>query len=347
MSQEFFHVVKPITEAIAFLIHATGSGPLRLSEVVDDRYCNGSSPRNLFISHGLVFLLRRTLKSSTAKGCRSTIIHFPPEKVTELIIYYLAVVRPVEVFLTAALGWTEQHTTYSQFLYVTKGRQLTPQGLSGIIARYTDRYFGCRLTGLDLRHVLINLQSVFLPPIIDPSVQRFGDSQAGHSSRVANHIYGQRLDHLPGEEASLFVLSHHWCRKLHTLLGLGPETAYVRPIPYIHAPPEPTWWSPSDYIPPHPPSAHEIMNQVRLVVNSSLSSAMQELAPWFEKVLRESVFRAVAASSATTVPSGPFAEQPLSATLSDLWTAPLMPTSVSFRSAVRSSSLTPPPPPPS
>lgn len=329
-SQEFFHKIKPIIEAIAFLVHATGSGPLRLSEVVDDRYCNGSSPRNVFISHGLLFVLRRNFKPSSARGCRSSVVHFPPEKVTELLVYYLAVVRPVEVFLTAGLQWTEQHATYSQFLYVVKGRQMTPQGLSLIIAQHTDRYLDCRLTGLDLRHVLINLQSVFLPPIIDPSVQKFGDSQAGHGSRVANQVYGQRLDHLPGEQASSFVLSYHWCRKLHTLLGLGPESTLVRPIPYLHAPPQPTWWSPSDYIPPHPPSTAEIMAQVHLAINAALSSATNELTMRCEKVLRESVFRAIAASSITAAPSGPFTGRPPSSTPDDLWTLPLMSDDVSF-----------------
>jgi len=296
-SQEFFHAVKPIMEAIAFLIHATGSGPLRLTEVVDDRYCNGSSPRNLLISHGLLFLLRRNLKPSSFRGYRSSVIHFPPQKVRELIIYYLATVRPVEVFLTASLGWTDQLATYSEFLYVVKGRKLASHELSDIIARYTDRYFGCRLSGLDLRHVLISIQAVFLPPIIDPSVQKFRDSQAGHSTNTGNHIYGQRIDDLPGDQASCFVLSYHWCRKLHTLLGLGPEGPTVRPIPYLHAPPEPTWWSPTDYIPPHPPSFQEHMAQMRLVVDSALSNAVDDFTERCENVLRESVFRVAAASS--------------------------------------------------
>jgi len=328
-TQEFFHMTKPIVEAIAFLVHVTGSGPLRLSEVVDDRYCNGSSPRNLFISHGLLFLLRRDLKPSSTRGCRSSVVHFPPEKVADLLIYYLAVVRPVEVFLAAGLQWTEQHSAYSQFLYVVKGRQLMPQDLSGIIARHTERYFGCRLTGLDLRHVLINLQAVFLPPTIDPSVQKFGDSQAGHSSRVANHVYGQRIDHLPGEQASLFVLAYHWCRKLHTLLGLGSESQPVRPIPYLHAPPEPTWWSPSDYMPPHPPSAHEIMAQVHVAINSALSSATSELSRQCKKVLRESVFQAIAASSAAVASDRLGVAQPLPHTPGDFQMLP-MPDSVRF-----------------
>ena len=299
-AQEFFHTTKPIVEALAFLVHATGSGPLRLSEVVDDRYCNGSSPRNVFMSHGMLFLVRRNLKPSSARGCRSSVVHFPPEKVADLLIYYLAVVRPVEIFLVAGLRWPEQHAAYSQFLYVIKGQQLTPQELSGVIARSTDHYFECRLTGLDLRHVLISLQAVFLPPIIDPSVQKFRDSQAGHSSRAANHIYGQRIDHLPGEEASLFVLAYHWCKKLHKLLGISSESPPTRPIPYIHAPSEPTWWSPSDYTPPPLPSTQEMMAQVHIAINSSLSSATQELSRLCTKVLRESVFQAIAASSVMT-----------------------------------------------
>lgn len=330
-SQEFLHKVKPIIEAIAFLIQVTGSGPLRLSEVVDDRYRNGSSPRNLLISHGLVFLLRRNLKPSGSKGHRSSIIHFPPPKVAELIIYYLAVVRPVEVFLVAGLGWADQLAVYSEFLYVVKGRKLASHELSELIARYTDRYFGCRLGGLDLRHVLINIQAVFLPPTVDPSVQKFRDSQAGHSTRTANHVYGQQMDNLPGEQASCFVLSYHWCRKLHTLLGLGPEVSRVRPIPFLHAPPEPTWWSPSDYIPPHPVSLKENMSQMRLLLNSALSGVTDEVVKRCGTVIRETIFQAIAASSSVMAPHQLPITQPPPPIPDDPEMLNRMPNNVSFR----------------
>lgn len=296
--QEFYHQVKPIVEAIAFLVHSTGSGPLRLSEVVNDRYRNGSSPRNLLISHGLVFLLRRNLKFSTAQGRRSSVVHFPPKRVVELVVYYLAVIRPIETFLAADLKWADHHAAYSEFLYVVKGRKLAAEHLSQIIARHTERYFKCRLTGLQLRHVLINIQSVFLPPIQDPSVQKFGDSQAGHSTRTANHVYGQRIDHLPGDQAASFVLAYHWCQKLHAVLGVNEGDPPARPIPYIHSPPSPTWWKPSDYIPPNSPSTQEIISRVHFAVNSALSHATQELSTRCEKILRDSVFEAVAALSA-------------------------------------------------
>lgn len=298
-AEEFLHKVKPVIEAITFLLHFTSSGPLRLSEVVDDRFCNGSMPRNLLVSHGHVFLIRRNLKSSGILGHRSSVIHFPPEKVVDLLVYYLVVVRPVEIFLTGTLGWTEEHAAYSQFLYVVKGRKLTPQDLSKLVSQHTERYLNCRLTGSQARHTLISIQAVFLPPIVDPSVQKFRDSQAGHNSNTANWVYGQRMDHLPGDEADLFVLAYHWCKKLHTVLGLGNETTPVRPIPYIHAPPEPTWWKPTDYTPPHPPSPDEIMAQVHHAFDSALSSATDQLSILCEKVLRDSVFKAIAASTAT------------------------------------------------
>lgn len=308
--EEFLHKVKPIVEAIAFLVHFTGSGPLRLSEVVEDRFSNGSGPRNLLISHGYVFLLRRNLKTSGLRGLKSSIIHFPSEKVSDLIVYYLAVVRPVEVLLTGHLQLEEAYLQYSQFLYVVKGRKLGPQDLSKIIARHTDRYLECRLTGLEARHVLISIQTVFLPPIVDPSVQKIGDSQAGHSTTTANWVYAQRGDHLPGDVATMFPLAHHWCKKLHTVLGVGPEATPVRPIPYIHAPPEPTWWRPSDYVPPQPPSPHEMMRQVHHMVNSALSSISQQFSITCEKAIRETVLKTLADSFASNPPTLATAAKP-------------------------------------
>jgi hypothetical protein len=289
---EFLHVVKPIVESIAFLLQVTGSGPLRMSEVVGDRYCNGSTPRNLFISHGRIFLLRTDLKSSTTRGHRSSVVHFPPPKVAELLVYYLAVVRPLETFLAGHLGWVKEHAAYSEFIYVVKGLPLTPRGFSDIITTYTDRYFGCRLSGLDLRHVLVNIQSTFLPPIVDPSVQRFGDSQAGHSTKTANRVYGQRLDHLPGEEALSFGLSYHWCNRLHRVLGVGPEPP-TPPIPYLHMPSEPTWWSPSHYIPP-PTTPENVVNNIHRHITTTLVAATDKLSGVCEQVLREATFEAFA-----------------------------------------------------
>jgi hypothetical protein len=301
--REFLHTVKPIVEAIAFLLQVTGSGPLRMSEVVGDRYCNGSSQRNLFISHGRIFLLRTDLKSSTSRGHRSSVVHFPPPKVAELLVYYLTIVRPLETFLAGHLGWVEEHSAYSEFIYVTKGLQLTPRAFSDIIATYTDRYFGCRLTGLDLRHVLVNIQSTFLPPLVDPSVQKFGDSQAGHSTKVANRVYGQRMDHLPGEEASSFVLSYHWCRRLHNVLGVGPNPP-TPPIPYLHAPPDPTWWSPSQYI-PQPLSPENVINSLHRHITTSLAAATDQLSKTCKKALREAAFEAISALSSASSPSLP------------------------------------------
>jgi len=296
--QEFLHTVKPIVESIAFLLQVTGSGPLRMSEVVGDRFCNGSSPRNLFISHGNVFLLRTHLKTSTSRGCHSSVVHFPPPKVAELLVYYLTIVRPLETFLTGHLRLVQEHAAYSQSIYVTKGSQLTPRALSDIIATYSDRYFGCRLSGLDLRHVLVNIQATFLPPIVDPSVQKFRDTQAGHSTKVANLTYGQRMDHLPGEEASSFVLAHHWCRRLHSVLGVGPDPPSP-PIPYLHAPAAPTWWNPTDYI-PQPVCPENVINNFHRHISTSLAAATDQLSRSCKKTLREAAFEAIAALSSTS-----------------------------------------------
>ena len=304
--QEFLHTLKPIVESIAFLLQVTGSGPLRMSEVVGDRFRNGSRQRNLFISHSRVFLLRTDLKSSCVRGIRSHVVHYPPPKVVDLLVYYLSVVRPLETFLTGQLGWVDQQAAYYEFIYVIKGSVLTPRAFSDIIATYTERYFGCRLSGLDLRHVLINIQATFLPPIVDPLAQKFGDSQAGHGTPVANQIYGQRIDHLPGKEAAAFGLAYHWCGLLHKVLGVGPD-APCPPIPFLHAPSQPTWWSPSEYI-PSAASLDTVISNMHCHITTSLAAATEDLSRSCQKILREAVYEAVATVWSTggfTLPSQP------------------------------------------
>lgn len=306
-SEEFLHKVKPIIETIAFLVHATSSGPLRLSEVVEDRYRNGSSKRNLLISFGNVFFNRTVLKTSTLRGRRSSVIHFPPDRVTELLLYYLAVIRPIEVFLSASLGWESRHAVYSQFLYVVKGQKLSPRALSSIISDHTDRYFKCKLTGSQLRHVLISIQAVFLRPIVDPSVQKIGDSQAGHSSIVANNTYAQRIDFLPGREAAMYTVAYGWCKGVHSLLGLGPEGPTC-PRPHFLTSDEPTQQKPpSGCTLSHPPSSHEILAQIHHAIDSGFSHAIQLIADHCEKFLTEAAFRGMAHIPASTSFSRPVA----------------------------------------
>lgn len=295
--REFLYSVKPIVESIAFLLQITGSGPLRMSEVVGDRYRNGSMPRNLFISHGRIFLLRTDLKSSTSWGHRSSIVHFPPPKVSQLLVYYLAVIRPLEIFLTGQLGWVQEYAAYSKFIYVIKGFQLTPRAFLDIIATHTDHYFNCRLSGLEICHVLVNIQSTFLPPIVDPSVQNFGDSQAGHSTRVANRVYGQRMDHLPGDEAASFVLAYHWCTRLHNVLSIGPDPP-TPPIPYLHLPPSPMWWCPDQHI-PQPICPENLLNNIHCHISTVLATATDQLARSCQNTLRDAIFGVLAAVSPT------------------------------------------------
>jgi hypothetical protein len=291
-AQEFFHTLKPIVESIAFLLQVTGSGPLRMSEVVGDRYSNGTKKRNLFVSHGRVFLLRTDLKTSPRAGMRSQVVHHPPPKVTELLVYYLSVVRPLEIFLSGSLGWTDQYAAYSQFIYVIKGSVVTPRGFSDIISTYTDRYFGCRLSGLDLRHVLISIQDTFIRPIVDPSVQKIGDTQAGHSTMTAITVYGQRIGHLNGILAQSFNLAEDWCRRLHKILGVGPDPPSP-PIPIVHAPSEPTWWSPSEFIPSNS-NLDNIVSNLHSNFTTTVVGSLAGISRTCEKTFRESAFEAVA-----------------------------------------------------
>ena len=335
--QEFFHKIKPIVEAIAFLTHVTSSELLRPTEVVDDRYRNGSSPRNLLVTGGLVFFLRRNLTPSSSTGYRSSVFHFPPPKVTELIIYYLAVVRPVEIFFARGLGWADQLSAYSEFLHVVQGKKLSSHELSGVIASHTDRYFGCRLSARDLQRVLVNMVDIqpgFLPPIVNQPAEEFHDSQAGpgHSTHVAGRVYGKQTENLPGEQPAGLIPSYTRFQKLHTLLGLGSESPPGPPASFLRPALERTCWKVVGGAPLHPPSVQENADQLRLAMDSALSSVTDELTKGCEQTLSEPVLRTYKTSSVVVAPNPLSASQASPPTPDDLQVLPLVPTTVSFPS---------------
>ena len=191
-SRQFFEATQPIVEAIFFLLYTTASWTLQLPEVVGDRCCEGLSPRNLFISRGVVFLLRRNVIDPFRRH-QSSVVHFPPPKVVELIVYYLAVIRPIEIFLTGHSGLFFEFLNYTEFFYVVKGRRLACHDLATIIERYTDRYCGCRLNQSQLQRVLVNIQGVLFPPppAVESPIRNFGHSQAHHTGRTSDLVYGR------------------------------------------------------------------------------------------------------------------------------------------------------------
>ena len=323
---EFLYSMKPVVEAIVFLIHVTGSGPCRMSEVVEDRYRNGSKIRNLLISHGRVFILRTDIKTTPIRGKRSAIFHYPAPKVIDLLVYYLSVVRPLETFLAGHLGRSEQYAAYYQFIYVIRGSVLTPRAFSDIIAGHTERYFGCRLTGLDFRHVMISIQAIFLPPFLDPLAQKFGDSQAGHGTVVRDLVYSQRFDDLSGKEVSASSLAITYCESLHKVLGVGagPPTP---PIPHLYTQGEQPWLD----LPHQTPSATSLegqLNGFHARVATTLVTVTNDIMRGSEKAMRDSVFEAVAALGTFPFPGGTPSKQGL-ITVPDRFE--VQPSSVSLR----------------
>jgi hypothetical protein len=101
-------------------------------------------------------------------------------------------------------------------------------------------------------------------------------------------------------------LAYHWCKRLHSVLGVGPDPP-TPPIPYLHAPSDPTWWSPSQYI-PSPVSIDNIISNLHCHVSTTLAGATDRLAESCQKSLREATFEAVAAVWSTGGP--PFPSRP-------------------------------------
>ncbi|KAL1972365.1 hypothetical protein VTN31DRAFT_6779 [Thermomyces dupontii] len=83
-------------ERLLLLIHVTGGQPARAPELLSLRHRNtrGGGIRNVFIESGLVATLTRYHKTYGTTSKERTIYRYLPSAMSELVVYYLWLVKP-------------------------------------------------------------------------------------------------------------------------------------------------------------------------------------------------------------------------------------------------------------
>ena len=119
--KQFFDVVLQVKQALLVLIHLTGGGPGRGTEILTVRYRNDSTGegRGVFVDGGLVDIVVGYHKGY-GYSAKSKIIHrFLPREVSELVVYYLWLVQP---FVEILQMYRDGQKDFGAWLWEPKGR---------------------------------------------------------------------------------------------------------------------------------------------------------------------------------------------------------------------------------
>jgi hypothetical protein len=230
--QEFMCKAASIVDLIATLVHIGAGPPCRGTEQVEDQISNGIQPRTLYLSFGRFLTIRRHTKNTHASGLDAFNVCYYPKALTELITYYLLVVRPLERVIGEVLYGTNAAELYDIFLYVKHGVQVTSESLSDILQAVTKKaeHFGVPIGLNPLRHIMVAFQRAYVEESRVPRGDNIGDLISAHSSKTADAIYARESGLLEGMTASYLLDVREWCETYHDAIGLGTRTYPLIPL---------------------------------------------------------------------------------------------------------------------
>jgi integrase len=188
---EFLKRTARFIKTLAVLIHLGSGQPLRGSELLSILYANtAEAPRNLFAIGGQLALLTTYSKTSNmTDGMGRTNIRFLPPCVSDILLAYLAVVRPFECALCDSVfeNPVRSRTIYNSKLFACDGKIMTTSQLSRSIM---ENFANQKIPAIgvhDFRHIA----TAFAEQLIHFNSYSSDvlSQQRSHSKRTAGSIY--------------------------------------------------------------------------------------------------------------------------------------------------------------
>jgi hypothetical protein len=160
-------------------------------------------------------------KTRSASGKEKLVARFLPKEVGDLLIKYLSLVRPMEVFIAERIE-CERYENYEKLLFTDYERAWDGERLSKTFKRQMNEW-GMAAMGFREYRQLIKL---FIHKHLKESDWEVGrdrddvhDIQAGHSSHTARMRYGVGADDLAGLSSDQLLAFFRASQEWHRLLG--------------------------------------------------------------------------------------------------------------------------------
>ena len=179
-------------ELILVLIHILSGQPSRGTELALLRYSNGrSNLRNLFKHFDKIAFITEYSKVRWKTKNENINVKFLDSRCSELVFKYLGFVRPLEKVFCKFLKM--DLSEYNSYFFIHSGKAINSRQVSNVFKKIVYSYTGIALGFLEYRHVAKHLCDTVLNIVIEDEETEndIFDTQRGHSSQVASHIYGK------------------------------------------------------------------------------------------------------------------------------------------------------------
>ena len=229
--------IRILQEKLAVLLHICSGSPGRGTEVATFNLQNTAfTPRNVYVSEGVIVLLARYSKQRKEKGSDKIIARYLDQKTSRLLTIFLVFVKPVQGFLLERVQRTEQslHQKHMTPLFASENGRMTADRFRDVIRQQfhkggikfnISRYR--QWTAALVRLVIADEQKEWQTVLEE--MQATGHENAGHSINVADRIYGRKGNDFDGVGFKDLQRYKQWCSIWHTTLGVGNATATEQP----------------------------------------------------------------------------------------------------------------------
>lgn len=134
VSRRWLHRAQILQKILLALLHVTGGGPARGTEIATYLVRNTSeSQRSIFVLQGYMNIIARYNKTQACTQKMKPIIRMLPLSVSRLFLLYLLVVKPFEVFLVHNIHGYSAASRHSDYLFVESGKPFDGEKVCGSI----------------------------------------------------------------------------------------------------------------------------------------------------------------------------------------------------------------------
>src|SRR5579871_609795 len=187
---------KAFLEIMMVVMHVSYGQPARAEELAATLIKNQIlGMRSVYWCRELVMLGISYSKTRSASGKDKLVARFLPEEVGDVLVKYLALVRPMEAFIAKQIG-CERFENYGKVLFTDHERAWDGEKLSDIFKSQTNAWGEVAMGFQEYRQVITLFMRKHLKELKWEHGDDILDKQAGHSSHTAGIRYGIGADDL-------------------------------------------------------------------------------------------------------------------------------------------------------